>query len=236
LLSNVLAIRRSANHAPILRRRSIQKIMTLISLLFTNPVLFAILAVLLLYSVIAHETAHGFMAHLFGDDTAKMQGRLTFNPVSHLDIVGTLMLFLVGFGWAKPVPVDYRNLRHARLGLLSVSMAGCAVNILIAMSALFLLRFNAVNANPMLSTMLYVLFKINVILGAFNLLPIPPLDGSRIVASLLPEKAQRILSRIEPYGLLLLIFLLFTGLMNPLISFMQHLIYNIINIVFNLFR
>lgn len=102
--------------------------MGLISLLFSNPRLFIVLAVLLLYSVIAHEVAHGWVAHLFGDDTALRYGRLTLNPASHLDPIGTLMLFLVGFGWARPVPVDYYRLRDFRLGLIFVSLAGCKTN------------------------------------------------------------------------------------------------------------
>ena len=99
--------------------------MGLLSLLFSNPALFVILAVLLLYSIIAHEVAHGWVAYLFGDDTAMRYGRLTLNPLSHLDPVGTVMLFIVGFGWAKPVPVDYYRLRHTRAGFLSVALAGC---------------------------------------------------------------------------------------------------------------
>ncbi|MDD5165890.1 MAG: site-2 protease family protein [Candidatus Omnitrophica bacterium] len=210
--------------------------MGLISLLFSNPLLFVILAVLLLYSVIAHEVAHGWVAHLFGDDTALRQGRLTLNPASHLDPIGTLMLFFVGFGWARPVPVDYYNLKRARLGFFSVALAGCAANILIASIALILLQFTAVNANPVFSVILPIMVKINIILGAFNLIPIPPLDGSKILMSFLPYRAQESLAMLEPYGFFILVFLLFSGLLNPVIIFMESLIYGIIATLFSFFR
>jgi Zn-dependent protease len=210
--------------------------MGLISLLFSNPALFITLAALLLYSVIAHEVAHGWVAHLFGDDTAMRYGRLTLNPASHLDPIGTLMLFLVGFGWAKPVPVDYYSLRNSRFGFLSVALAGCVTNILIATIALFLLQFRNIGSNYGLSSILTIVVRINIILGAFNLIPIPPLDGSRILMSLLPENAQYSLARIEPYGFFILIFLLFTGLLNPVINFMQNLIYSFITLLFSFFR
>lgn len=210
--------------------------MGLISLLFSNPALFIVLAVLLLYSVIAHEVAHGWIAHLFGDDTAMRYGRLTFNPVSHLDPIGTLMLFLVGFGWGRPVPVDYYSLKNSRFGLFSVALAGCATNILIAIIALILLQFENVSANPLFSIILPIIVRINIILGAFNLIPIPPLDGSKVLMSFLPPEAQESLARLEPYGFFILIFLLFTGLLNPVITLMQNLIYGFISVLFNLFR
>ena len=210
--------------------------MGLISLLFSNPLLFVVLAFLLLYSVIFHEVAHGFVAHLFGDDTAKYYGRLTLNPLSHLDPIGTLMLFFVGFGWAKPVPVDYSRLSNNRFGLFCVALAGCATNILVAIIALILLQSGLVNINSPLAEMLTIVVRINIILCAFNLIPIPPLDGSKILMSFLPIDAQLALSRVEPYGFFILIFLLFTGMLNPVINFMQNLIYGIISVLFGLFK
>lgn len=210
--------------------------MGLVSLLFTNPALFVVLAVLLLYSVIAHEVSHGWAAYLFGDDTAMRYGRLTFNPASHLDPLGTAMLFLAGFGWAKPVPVDYYRLKNTRFGFFSVALAGCAANILIATIAIFLLQFTAVGAHPTLSVVLQITARINIILGAFNLIPIPPLDGSKILMSFLPEPVQRNLSRLEPYGFFILVFLLFTGLLNPVIAFMQDRIYGFIAVLVGFFR
>lgn len=210
--------------------------MGLISLFFSNPLLFIILAALLLYSVIAHEVAHGWVAHLFGDDTALRNGRLTLNPVSHLDPVGTLMLLLVGFGWAKPVPVNYYGLKRTRFGLFSVALAGCAANILIAIIALIVLQSGIINPNSILAVMLPTVVRINIILGAFNLIPIPPLDGSKVLMSFLPEGAQRSFARLEPYGFFILVILLFSGLLNPVIAFMQSLIYGLIAFLFSFFR
>ncbi|MDD4981480.1 MAG: site-2 protease family protein [Candidatus Omnitrophota bacterium] len=210
--------------------------MGLISLLFSNPALFFILAIVLLYSVIFHEVAHGWVARLFGDNTAAMYGRLTLNPVSHIDPIGTIMLFLVGFGWARPVPVNYYNLSKSRLGLFCVSLAGCFTNILIATIALILLQFNFFSSSAVFSVVLPVVVRINIILGAFNLIPIPPLDGSKIVMSFLPYRAQESFSRIEPYGFFILIFLIFTGVLTPVIVFMQSLIYGFISVLFSIFR
>lgn len=210
--------------------------MGLISLFFSNPLLFIILAASLLYSVIAHEVAHGWVAHLFGDDTALHYGRLTLNPVSHIDPIGALMLFLVGFGWAKPVPVDYHSLKRTRFGLFCVALAGCSTNILIAILALILLQSGVVSPTSIIYAMLPIIVRINIILGAFNLIPIPPLDGSKVLMSFLPEEAQRRLSRLEPYGFLILIILLFTGLLDPVIAFMQGLIYGLIALLFGFFR
>lgn len=210
--------------------------MGLTQLLFENPPLFLTLVAALLYSVIAHEAAHGWVALLFGDDTAKRAGRLTLNPASHIDPIGALMLFLVGFGWARPVPVNYARLKRARLGLVSVALAGCAANILIAMTALFLLQFSSVSAHPFFSVLLPILVRINTILGAFNLIPLPPLDGSKILMGFLPEGGRTAFRMLEPYGFFLLILLFLTGLLNPAIIFVQSLIYGFIAFLLQFFR
>jgi Zn-dependent protease len=198
--------------------------MGLAQLLVSNPAIFLLLAIPLLYSVIAHEVSHGWAARLFGDNTAGDSGRLSLNPFKHLDPFGTLALFLVGFGWAKPVPVNYANLRPFRAGIICVSLAGCAANIIIAAAAILLLQFRAVNSAPLAVIILVVLARINITLGALNLIPIPPLDGSRVLLGILPENAQRALVRLEPYGMLILIGLIFTGLLNPVILSVQSLI------------
>ncbi|MBP7216855.1 MAG: site-2 protease family protein [Candidatus Omnitrophica bacterium] len=208
--------------------------MGLIQLLFSNPLVFVGLTVLLLYSVIVHEVAHGWVAHLFGDDTALRYGRLTLNPLHHLDPLGTLMLFFVGFGWAKPVPVDYYRLQRSRFGFVSVSLAGCLANILIATSALLLLNLPSIHSNQILSLIFAVVARINIILGAFNLIPIPPLDGSKILMSFLPQQAKEKFMMLEPYGFFILAFLLFTGILDPVIVFMQQLIYGMISVIFRL--
>lgn len=210
--------------------------MGLSRLLFSAPELFLLLAVPLLYSVIAHEVAHGWCARLFGDDTAQRHGRLTLNPLPHVDPVGLLMLFLVGFGWARPVPVNYANLHPARAGVFCVALAGCATNILIATLALAALQARLVSPESILGLALPIVARINIILGAFNLIPIPPLDGSKIVMSLLPPEAQRSFAGLERYGFLLLILLLFSGLLDPVIRVMERLVVALITLLFGLLR
>jgi len=207
--------------------------MGLLSLLFRDPVAFFLLVPLLLYSVIAHEVAHGWIASLFGDNTAKYSGRLSFNPKSHLDPMGTLALFLIGFGWAKPVPVDYRNLGSSRRAIIAVSLAGCVTNIAIATIALFLLHFYTFRTNHLFAPVLLVTAKINIILGSFNLIPIPPLDGSRVLTEFLPYDAKHKLARLEPYGFFIIVILLWTGILSPVITFVQNLILGLIGILLN---
>lgn len=210
--------------------------MGLLSLLFRDPIAFLLLVPLLLYSVIAHEVAHGWIASLFGDNTAKYSGRLSFNPKSHLDPMGTLALFLIGFGWAKPVPVDYRNLSNSRRAIIAVSLAGCAINILIATIALFLLHFYTFRTNHLFAPVLLVAAKINIILGSFNLIPIPPLDGSRVLMEFLPDNAKYKLAGLEPYGFFIIIILLWTGILSPVITFVQSLIIGLIGILLSFVR
>jgi len=208
--------------------------MGLISLLKNNPAAFFLLVVPLLYSIILHEIAHGVVALWFGDKTAKNSGRLTLNPLAHLDLTGMLMLFFVGFGWAKPVPVNYAQLRNSRAGLIAVSLAGCFTNIAIAVVAIFLLQFQAVQDNVTLSKILSITARINVILGAFNLIPIPPLDGSKVVMGFLPINTQMSFAKLEPYGFFIIIALLFTGFLSPMIRFMEGIIYGFISLLFSL--
>ncbi len=210
--------------------------MGLLPLLFSNPLLFLVLVVLLLYSVIIHEIAHGWVAYLFGDNTAREYGRLTLDPRAHIDPLGTLMLFLVGFGWARPVPVDYYRIEHNRFAFVSVALAGCLANILIATLALSLLQLEAVYSLNGVPAFLGFLARINIILGAFNLIPIPPLDGSRILMSFLPYQAKEAFMRLEPYGFFMLGILLFTGMLDPVILLMQNLIYTLIALVLRFFR
>ena len=202
--------------------------MGLISLLSSSPLAFVLLAAVLLYSVIAHEVAHGWVAYLFGDGTAKYAGRLTLNPGEHLDPIGTAALLLVGFGWAKPVPVNYNNLRPLRLGLFCVALAGVFTNIVIATIALFAVQF--VNASSILSVVLTLLARVNIVLGAFNLIPIPPLDGSKVLMALLPPEGQEVFGRFESFGFIVLVILLFTGILNPVILFVQNLILSFVGL------
>ena len=206
--------------------------MGLLSLLRNDPLAFFLLVIPLLYSIIFHEMAHGLVALWFGDKTAKDAGRLTLNPMAHLDPMGMLMLFFVGFGWAKPVPVNYAQLKNQRAGLISVSLAGCFTNIVIATLAIFLLRFQAVQANVTLSRIFSITARINVVLGAFNLIPIPPLDGSKVLMGFLPRNIRMNFAKLEPYGFFIIIALLFTGFLSPVINFMEGIIYRFISLVF----
>ncbi len=189
------------------------------------------LVIPLLYSVIIHELAHGWVAHRLGDPTAKMAGRLSLNPLRHLDPFGTLMLFLFGFGWAKPVPINMNYLRDPRKGMIMVSAAGITANILLATTALFLSRFLSPSSGEATRLILYYLAQINIILAAFNLIPIPPLDGSKILMGFMPEKMQYQFSRLEPYGFFLIIGLLYSGVLDPVIAFLRGLILWIIGIL-----
>jgi Zn-dependent protease len=205
--------------------------MGLLKLLINDPLTFILLAIPLLYSVILHELAHGWVAYLMGDSTAKRLGRLSLNPLRHLDPIGTLMLFLFGFGWAKPVPVNFSNLHDTRKGLILVSSAGIITNMLLAFMAFFLYRFLSPEPGGALSTLLYYLAQINVILASFNLIPIPPLDGSKILMGFAPAGLQYTLSRLEPYGFFIIIGLLYFGALDPLIDLFRWLILSLISLV-----
>jgi Zn-dependent protease len=170
----------------------------------------------LIIAITFHEAAHGFVAHHFGDNTAWDRGRVSFNPLKHIDPFGTLILpavlllshspFL--FGYAKPVPVNFRALRHPRIDMVWVALAGPATNIalaLVAAAAFHLLAFAPADAAQWIADNLKNALVINVVLAIFNMLPIPPLDGGRVAVGLLPNALAVPLSRLEPYGMLILI-------------------------------
>jgi Zn-dependent protease len=173
----------------------------------------------LVIAITFHEAAHGFVAHHFGDNTAWDQGRVSFNPLRHIDPFGTLIMpailllshspFL--FGYAKPVPVNFRALNNPRLDMVWVALAGPATNIalaLIAAAAFHLLNYAPENAAQWLADNLQNALRINVILAIFNMMPIPPLDGGRVAVGLLPRMLAAPLARLEPYGMLILIGIL----------------------------
>jgi len=205
--------------------------MGLLNLLIKDPLTFVLLAIPLLYSIILHELAHGWVAYRMGDPTAKWQGRLTLNPLKHLDPIGTIMLFLVGFGWARPVPVNFNNIRDTRKGLILVSSAGIIANMLLAFLAFFLFQLLSPAPGGVVATLLYYLAQINIMLAAFNLIPIPPLDGSKILMGFLSERLQYSLSRLEPYGFFVIIGLLYLGALDPLIAFFRWMILTLIRIL-----
>jgi len=205
--------------------------MGLLNLLLKNPLGFFIIAIPLLYAVIFHELAHGWVAYRMGDPTAKSLGRLSLNPLKHLDPMGTLMLFLVGFGWAKPVPVNFNLLRDRRKGMILVSAAGIITNMILAFCALFLYRLLSPSPSSISAQLLYYFARINIILAAFNLIPLPPLDGSKILMGFASPKVQNSLFRLERYGFFIIIALLFLGVLEPVILFFERIILSIIRLL-----
>lgn len=182
------------------------------------PEFLALSIVILLFSVIVHEVMHGFMALKFGDDTAERAGRLTLNPLPHIDLFGTILLplFLIWsssgllFGWAKPVPVNPLDFRDIRKGELFVSAAGILANFSLALIAAIIYHIlNLSSTVPdLVLALLHFTVSINLVLGVFNLLPLPPLDGSKILMSLLPFNMAKEYNRLTPYGTIVLLILL----------------------------
>ncbi len=202
----------------------------------------AVWAMPVIFAITVHEVAHGWMARRLGDPTAMMLGRLTLNPVKHVDPIGTLLvpgvLLVLGgfiFGWAKPVPVTWQNLKNPRRDMILVAAAGPASNLLMALLWALVMKvgFSLAATLPAIGMPLIYMggagIFINLILMVLNLLPMPPLDGGRIVSGLLPPRLSWQFDRIEPFGFIILLALLFTGLLGavigPPIFGLQHLIY-----------
>jgi Zn-dependent protease len=188
--------------------------MGLLSLLTSNPLAFVIIAVALILSLTVHEFAHAYVADRLGDSTPRRAGRVTLNPLAHLDPFGALLLLIAGFGFAKPVPVNGNNL--GRWGMLWVAAAGPISNLLIAFVTALLLK--VLPLNELTFTVLTTVFGINVVLAVFNLIPIPLLDGSRILAAIFPRTLGRALMEFEmqPYSFILVLVIIY--LARPVIS------------------
>ncbi|MBM4220193.1 MAG: site-2 protease family protein [Gammaproteobacteria bacterium] len=190
----------------------------------------SIAAIPIIFAITIHEVAHGLVARQFGDRTAEMQGRLSLNPIRHIDPIGTVLvpavlLWLGGFlfGWAKPVPVDSRNMRNPRSNMVWVTAAGPVANVLMALiwALLMLLsqRFGSGTAGEWIAQMAWIGIWFNVVLAVFNMLPIPPLDGGQVLTNLLPRgPVSTFLERVAPFGLFIVLGLLATGLLSPIIS------------------
>ena len=191
----------------------------------------AVMVLPLLFAITVHEVAHGWMARRLGDRTAEMLGRLTLNPFKHIDPIGTVLvpaiLLVAGgfiFGWAKPVPVDPRNFDHPRRDMAAVAAAGPMVNLVMALIWAVIAKIGLLLAavSPWISVPLVLMGKIGIFLNAIlmvlNLLPLPPLDGGRVIIGLLPERLADKVARIEPYGMFLLVGLMITGILGQIIG------------------
>lgn len=207
----------------------------------------AVVALPLLFAITVHEAAHGWMAARCGDNTATVLGRVTLNPIPHIDPIGTILLPLglyltTGFviGWAKPVPVNFSRLHNPRRDMALVALAGPASNIIMMLIWALTLKLVTVSGGSLswiatpLTYMAFAGILINAILATLNMLPILPLDGGRIAAALLPRDLSDAYSRLEPYGMILLVVLLVAGVLGPIlmtgVGFLQHFSFSIFGI------
>ena len=190
-----------------------------------------------LFAIIIHEISHGWVAYKLGDPTAKYAGRLTLNPMAHIDPFGMILLPLiltmmgspVIFGWAKPVPVNFWNLKNPRRDMIWVGLAGPIANIILAFALSLFLKIN-INLPALIFNILIAGIYVNLVLAVFNLIPIPPLDGSRVVVGLLPRELAVRYIRLERFGIPLIFLLMFMGLFNYLIRPIVQILANLLGV------
>ncbi|BBI99520.1 peptidase M50 [Ferrigenium kumadai] len=203
-------------------------------------------AIPVLFAITLHEAAHGYVARHFGDMTAYQQGRISLNPMRHIDPIGTVLVPLITlllpggflFGWAKPVPVNFAALRHPKKDMLWVAIAGPASNLVMALGWALLYKLawtfpDNYFAEPLMGMAEWGI-KINVVLMVLNMLPLPPLDGGRVAVSLLPHRQAFQLAKIEPYGMFILIFLAITPVLSMILMPLVQLMYKLISLLFGL--
>lgn len=183
-----------------------------------------------LVAIIPHEMAHGYAAYLCGDETAKNDGRLSLNPLHHLDPIGTICLIFFKFGWAKPVMINPNNFRDRRKGTFFVSIAGVLTNFILAIISVIIMKH--IRLNDFVFELFMNIFWFNIVLGVFNLIPIPPLDGSKLLFSFLPLKYEYYLIKYEKYGYIILLLLIMSNnldkILIPMVNFMINLIGKIV--------
>ncbi|OPJ57263.1 site-2 protease family protein [Alkalithermobacter paradoxus] len=173
----------------------------------------------ILIAISVHEFGHALTAYMLGDDTAKRYGRLTLDPFKHIDALGMLVMFIARFGWAKPVPIDDRNFKNRRLGIFLVSIAGPIFNIITSILIIYIIKIQYTVLNMYaLNRILSYAFRFNIMFASFNLLPIPPLDGSKILLSIIPSNFKRYYFKYEEMGSIILLLLVFTNKIGLLIT------------------
>jgi Zn-dependent protease len=203
----------------------------LITFLYTLPALVLSLSI--------HEYAHAWVAYKLGDISQKIRGRLTLNPLAHIDPIGFIAIVLVGVGWGKPVTVDDRNFKDSRKGMMLTSLAGPASNLLLAILVTIILKLlmvfgvmntiiNSNTGNIILNMLLYVI-QFNIVFGIFNLIPLPPLDGSKVLAYFLPQKARGFMYTLERYSFIIIMIIYFTNLTSYIIAPGYNLVLKLIN-------